>query len=231
MHLLRKKNRSLITSYLTMRKIIGLLGILLPISVVLGGFLFAHMELQESISSYYHSNMRDFLIGLLFVVALFLITYKGFEMIDDIITNLTGIFALGIVFFPPVNTIDPDMKVGIFLCDPNISSNMHDVFTLLFFVFLSINSLFLFTLSHKDKPKTPMKKVRNTIYIICGIVILVSVVCIIVYCVFLKHTFLYTYCPVLILETVALVSFGVSWLVKGEPLFLKDGKRAGKTTV
>ena len=65
---------------------------------------------------------------------------------------------------------------------------------------------------------TAMKKQRNRVYKICGIVILVSVAGIPIaglngifeYIKFLKPTF--------VLETIALVAFGISWLTKGEAI-------------
>ncbi|MEJ2664743.1 MAG: DUF998 domain-containing protein, partial [Spirochaetia bacterium] len=86
----RKKNRSIIISYIALRRLIGILGMLLPFICILGGLLFAALYVEPSISDYYYTNMRDFFVGLLFGVSLFLITYKGYELIDDIVTNTSA---------------------------------------------------------------------------------------------------------------------------------------------
>ena len=46
---------SLVLSYLTLRKAVGILGISLPVVLAVGGTIFCGLELQRSISSYYYS--------------------------------------------------------------------------------------------------------------------------------------------------------------------------------
>ena len=82
-------------------------------------------------------------------------------------------------------------------------------------------SLFLFTRSNPSGRMTKKKKERNRVYIICGVVIVISAVAIPIcqidgiweHIKFIK--------PTLILEILALEAFGFSWLVKGGFL-LKD---------
>ena len=77
-------------------------------------------------------------------------------------------------------------------------------------------SLFLFTKS--KGPVTTKKKQRNRVYRVCGIVILIAIAGIPILGIdsiweqikFLKPTF--------VLETIALVAFGISWLTKGEAI-------------
>jgi hypothetical protein len=216
------QNGSMIISYLTLRKLIGILGIALPVIVVLGGILQPVFFIQSSISSYYYTNMRDFFIGLLSVVALFLISYKGYEKIDNIVGNMSGAFALGIIFFPTAMLCDNDVNVGIFLIGDKISDFIHLTFAALFFLSLSFNSLFLFTKYNPDT-LTEEKKKRNIIYRVCGIIMLLAIVCIAVYVFLLKHTCVSKLHPVLFFEGIALLAFGISWLIKGETFF-KDKK-------
>jgi hypothetical protein len=65
------------------------------------------------------------------------------------------------------------------------------------------------------------KKHRNVIYRTCGIIMLLSIVLMSVYTLFLRETIITKSFPILIFEFVALLAFGVSWLVKGNTL-LKD---------
>ena len=48
---------------------------------------------------------------------------------------------------------------------------------------------------------------------------ILSIVCITVYTMFLRGTSMSASNPVLILESIALVAFGISWWVKGNTLF------------
>jgi hypothetical protein len=217
------REKSLIISYLTMRRLIGILGISLPFVVVLGGLAQVEPVLQGSISGYYYTNMHDFYVGILSGVALFLLSYKGYETIDDIVANMSGIFALGMIFFPTAMYSGKAVRVGMFLIDDNISEIVHLTFGGLFFLALSFNSYFLFTRRHPGVMGKEKKR-RNVIYRSCGIVMILAIGCITVYTIFFRRTFLAAMNPVLILESVALVAFGISWLVKGHTLF-KDKRK------
>lgn len=212
------REKSLIVSHLAMRRLIGILGISLPFIIVLGGITQGESDLQGSISGYYYTNMRDCLVGILSGVALFLLSYRGYETIDDIVANMSGVFALGMIFFPTAMYSGKSVRVGMFLVADNISEIIHLAFGTLFFLALSFNSLFLFTRRHPGVMGKEKKR-RNMIYRSCGIIMILAIVCITIYTIFLRGTFLSAGRPVLILESVALFAFGISWLVKGNTLF------------
>ena len=66
-------------AYRTLRRIVGLLGVLLPVLLAIGNpLLGARLELQSSISEYYGTAMRDVLVGFLFAIGLFLFSYHGY---------------------------------------------------------------------------------------------------------------------------------------------------------
>jgi hypothetical protein len=201
-----------------MRRLIGILGISLPIIVVFGGFIQSPLVIQGSLSGYYYTNMHDFFVGILCGVALFLLSYKGYEKIDDFVANLSGIFALGIIIFPTSMFSGKVVKVGIFLIDDTISEYIHLMFSALFFLSLSFNSIFLFTRRHPGVLGRAKKR-RNVIYRSCGIVMFLSIVCISFYTIFLRDMPISKIYPVMILESIALVAFGISWIVKGNTLF------------
>lgn len=216
------QNDVAIISYLSMRRMIGILGIALPVVVVAGGLIQNKIEIQPSISGYYYTNMRDFFIGILCIVSIFLISYKGYEKIDNLVGNLSGIFALGMVLFPTEMCNGTSSNVGIFLLNDNLSGYIHLTFGFLFFITLSFNSIFLFT---KRQPGhfNEAKRKRNLIYRLCGSIMILATLLIVVYTFFLRNTAFDKVYPVLILETIALLAFGISWLVKGNTFF-KDQK-------
>lgn len=208
---------NLIISYLAMRRMIGMLGIGLPFVVILGSSIHGESVLLGSLSSYYYTNVRDFFVGVLCGVALFLISYKGYETIDNIITKASGGFLLGVVAFPTSMFSGTVVRVGIFLIPDNVSQYLHLTFSILFLLLLAFNSMYLFT-RHGGHPSRE-KKIRNIVYRVCGVVMVSSVVCMVIYIAFLTDTFVSNFYPVLMLESIALISFGVSWLVKGHTLF------------
>ncbi len=216
------RNQRLIISYLTMRRFIGVLGIALPIVVVLGSILQNGFVIQGSISGYYYTNMRDFFVGLLCIVAMFLISYQGYEAIDNLVSTMSGLFAIGMIIFPTGKYCGKVVKVGMFLINDNISEYIHLTFGTLFFLALAFNSLFLFTRRH-SKILSHEKRRRNILYKVCGSIMIASMLLIIVYMFFFKETEIARFNPVLLLESIGLFAFGISWLVKGNTFF-KDQK-------
>lgn len=220
--LLRSKNVSPVISYKNLRRVIGIFGILLPLVCYLNGILFASTPLQPSISAYYYTNARDFFVGLLVAVGLFLMTYKGYETIDIVISTATGIAGIGVAAFPCMPPDNILIKTGIFQLPSNISNTIHLICAIIFFLLLAVNSIFIFTLTDKTKPPTANKKKRNIIYIICGCVILAMMILLLI--VMLVPSLIPFIGIVFVLESICLVAFGISWLVKGETLF-KDAKK------
>jgi len=208
----------IITTLLTMRRIIGILGMSLPFIVVVGGFLQNGFTVQSSISSYYYTNMRDIFIGVICIVGLYLISYRGYERIDDVVTNISGSLAFGVVVFPTSQTPVGSKRVGVFLLSQNVSQILHLTCASLLFLSLAFISIFLFTRTGQGSP-TPEKLKRNRVYVGSGVVMVISIVCMVMFVVFLEKTSLSRIDPLLVLEAVALTAFGVSWLVKGNTLF------------
>jgi hypothetical protein len=220
--MLRRKNRSIIVSYLTLRKLIGIMGMLLPLICVLGVILFSKpgvSTVYDSISYYYHTNMRDFFVGLLFVLSLFLVTYKGYELIDNIITIIIGIAGFGIAVFPCLVSKTSTIPVGIFQLNPKISNILHLISAAIFFILLGINSMCLFTLSDEEVIVNQMKIKRNIIYKVCGIIIFVSLAALAILYLAIGLDEMNQYRLVFIYETIMLLAFGTSWLVKGGTIY------------
>lgn len=200
------------TKYL--RKTIGKLGALLPIIVLVLSLIYGY-GFPDSISSTYYipSCITPFMI-ILGAASIILFCYKGYDKQDDIICTFAGIFALGICLFPCA-TKDliarwPELatlnKVGTFQITPSISGIAHNICAVGFFGLLSYNSLFLFTKSCGDM--TANKKKRNIIFRVCGISMIISLVAIVPISIF------EIWGGVWLIETVALIFFGISWLTK-----------------
>ncbi len=200
----------ILVSYLTLRRVVGILGILLPVLLVVGSSLVnSRLDIQNSISDYYGTEMRDIFVGVLFVVGLFLFAYRGYERKDDIAGDLACLFALGVALFPSTSASQAIRTV-------------HVISAAALFTVLSCFSLFLFTKTDKDV--LPRKKrIRNVIYVICGVIMLVCIASIALYHVLLRNTSVAAIKPVFWLESLALWVFGISWLIKGETL-LKDAQ-------
>ena len=193
-------------SYLALRKAVGWIGILFPFVLMLGLFLFFKGELvQQSISHYYHTQMGDVFVGALCAIALFMFFYTGYDEWDDWAGNAAGFFALGVAWFPTTE-MGPSNWIG----------KIHFTSATLLFLTLTIFSLWLFT--KKGSNPTPQKLKRNTIYRICGLIMIACLIAIAIYMNFIQNdnsesSFVFW------AETTALVAFGISWLTKGEVLY------------
>jgi hypothetical protein len=224
------KNSRYLISYLTLRKLVGALGILLPVILLAGSMLFFGCDhVETSISNYYHTNMGNVFVGVLCTFSVFLFTYKGPEKIDGIMGNLAGIFGAIAAICPTTFKDDICLPTGM---TPAIHEKytgiIHLTSAALFFLVLAYFSLFLFTKSN-GKP-TPEKLKRNKIYKICGYTMIACILLLIPY--FASESLklkLVHYKYVFCLETIALWAFGLSWLTKGEFL-LKDEEDNSRTT-
>jgi hypothetical protein len=221
---------SLLISYLSLRKAVGIIGVSLPIALVLGNWWIFHSNvIEDSISYYYYSGMRGVLVGSLWAIGVFLLSYRGYEKRDAVAGRLACAFALGVALFPTAREPGTCDIVHIFTvgrggCDvEHLVSLVHATCASFLFLTLAYFSLFLFTETHPNRKQemTKRKRERNIVYYICGWIIVASVAAILVLHIGLR---LSRFGPIPVLfgfESLAVVSFGVSWLVKGE-FVLKD---------
>ena len=192
-----------------LRCMIGWLGMILPWLVLVLSYACGFgWPGSVSITFFYYPCVAPFMV-ILGAAGVLLMCYHGYEAIDDIVNTLAGCFGLGICLFPTYPPASyPYDKVGMFMLDPVVSSNFHNVCAIGFFGLLIVNSLFLFTKNNGEMTKK--KKIRNIIYRVCAGAMLVSVIL----------CFVLTSCGinngVWIGEALALFFFGISWLTKAD---------------
>jgi hypothetical protein len=215
-------NTARLISHMTLRRAVGIIGISFPFILLLGSIIIGDCrEVQTHMSAYYHTIMRDPFVGILSALALLLFAYKGYDTLDNIAGNLGCLFALLTAFFPTSITDSlthciPDPIENGFTGTVHIFSAGGLLLTLAFF------SIFLFTKS-ADKP-TKMKGRRNRLYRVCGYIMVICIALIGLVYICDKPDFcarIKKHDPIFWLETLALLAFGTSWLVKGN-LILTD---------
>jgi hypothetical protein len=97
----RSRDRNeLIVSYLFLRRIVGWIGTLLPIVLLVGNGLFPGAPRPDSISGYYYTDMRNVFVGALCALGVFLVAYRGYDVADDVITDVAGLATIGVAFCP-----------------------------------------------------------------------------------------------------------------------------------
>lgn len=191
-----------------LRNALGILGMLLPIIVLVLSLVNGY-GFPDSISATYYFDpcITPFMI-ILGASSILLIYYQGYDLQDDIICTLAGIFALCICLFPCGNTTME--YVGTFQIPVAISALIHNLSAIAFFLLLAYNSLFLFTKSSGNM--TDKKKKRNLIFKICGIGMVVSLICIV------PLTIFDVWGGTWWVELFALMFFGISWLTKSNSI-------------
>jgi len=203
------------------RKLIGVLGLMLPFLLPI-----VEWEFFASISHYYYQSLSSLIfIIILSSFGLFLISYKGYaidttseKISDDVITNIGGLAALIVVLIPTschgstsavVDAICSTKIYPLLGHDSNILNAVHLVSAGIFILSMGWMSRYKFTRSNDKYTK---------LYRVCGNIVFAAVGCIVLLIILerlnvnfpLKDYYVY------IFEAVAVVPFGISWLVKGE---------------
>lgn len=203
----------LVLSYIGLRRAIGMSGLLLP--VVLGpiGWLVFGVPLQDNMSSYYHTPLRDVFVGTLFAIGIFLFCYRGYDWIENWTANLGCLAAIGLALLP----LDPDSDP---LRQDSWVGYMHTVCGAWFFLTLAFYSLYHFPRPQPEEAATS-DHLRNLIYRTSGVVILISMAAMGVYLFLLspeQRAVLDKYNALFWGEWVAVWAFSTAWLTKGHAL-------------
>jgi len=162
----------------------------------------------DSVSEYYYSGSVAIFTGILWAVAAFLFTYRGYDNPSrrwDVRTGkVASLAALGVALFPTA-ALDPFTRPSWWAEWMKV---VHYGSATLLFSCLTVYSLFLFPITGTPgNLPDPGKAKRNLIYRVCGW----GMVCMLIWVVvagLLKG-------PIFVPESLALMLFGVSWLTKG----------------
>ena len=215
-------------SFYRMRQALGWLGLALPV-VLIAGTLAMGNPLPPALSDFYYGPLGDLFVGILVTIGFFLLTYLGHLEPDRIlsdrnVSSVAGLAAIGIALFPN-DTLDPCL--GAKLPTLTISGTLHVVSAGVFIASTAVFTLVLFRRS--DEAPSPAKRRRNRIYLLCGLAIGLALLGLAVYFAVLdppQRCAIRGLRPVLWLEVMTIVAFGVSWLVKGRGVrALNEGHR------
>lgn len=195
------------------RQLIGYIGLLLPLLLIVVALwrdgVARWLEL-DSISAYYYSGAVAAFVGMLVALALFLFAYRGYQnkyaWADRWASNIAGAAALGVAFFPTgaptgVESLAWWAKwIGV----------VHYACAVTLFLMFAVFALWLFRLTPDGTAAEGNKRGRNRVYLACGITILGAIA----WAGYAGMNDRSIFWP----ESVALVAFSVSWLVKGYAL-------------
>ncbi len=200
----------LATAYTHLQQVVGIIAFLLPFVLAIGNMFFNGIELRGSISAYYYTPMGGVFVGALCALAVFLLSYNYRPLpkfrLDNILSTLASIVTLGVALFP--TTSDSPTASG----SEKVMATLHLVCACALFVLLAYFSLFLFTQTASGVVVTPEKARRNQIYRVCGAVIVATIALVVVSNIVDPPS---SWHSLFWLESVGVVAFGISWLVKG----------------
>lgn len=252
----RIAENKLIVSYLTLRRLIGWLGVTLPVVIYLGNWLiFTHRvgsclmpssNVPYSLSGYYYTHMRGLFTGTFSALGVFLVAYNGYDLRDQLTSTAAGLAAIGIAIFPtkrPDNfltaqggTCGPRIQV-LYNASPDQSwiALGHNISLIVLLSALFVMAL-LFTKkgseseqAAKNDQERNRKKRNNSIYRFSAAGIAAGGLGAIVQA-FLPASVQARTPWLFWFEFVAIIAFGVAWFVKGEaqkPL-AKSGARLAR---
>lgn len=186
------------------RFMLGAICGLLPLACLLFGYLgeLRGINLPEwynSISATYFANSNMCMIGALCLCSFFLFTYKGYDLGDRAYTLVAAVSALLIVACPCAAA--PMNFMGLLALPTKLSDIVHMVAAIALF-----GSFALMTLTQFTKGR---HKRRNTIYRICGSIMLAFMAVVALASVFGWPGYMTMICEAGMLE-----AFAFAWIVK-----------------
>ena len=215
-----------VRSYLIMRVFIGSLAIALPFMLVLGdGIGFgADPFPRGSLSSYFFSGTREIFVGTLCATAVFLITYKVAERnLDNTLSVLAGIAVLAVAMFPTNPPRNADLTPLQERLGESVVATIHYISAATFIGSLAVISYFFGKREGRRPPREGKRSPEfwKRYHQLCAAAIAAAIAWIIL-------TELAGGVPrgLLYGEIVAVVAFGLSWLMKGLELDILRGTRA-----
>lgn len=216
--------------------IVGLMGFFLPFLL----WFFTYLDVKlccplESISHYYYTRAGGVFVVIMSMLALLLLNFKGEKPIDFIISFIAGIFSIIVLLFPTDNISNISSRClnpsQIDSCVTFISKNatresFHYISAGIFLSCLAFMSLYSFARVKEWQVKENgdvklNKKYRNIIYYSMGIIMICAMLFIYFGPKILSQEIYNEYCLTFWLESVAVCSFGISWIIKSKRV-LKD---------
>ena len=223
-----------VLSSLGLRRAVGLSGFVLPVVLAVGGWSLG-VPLQDNISSYYHTPMRDVFVGVLSAMGVFLFCYRGTDWVENWTANIGSVAAIGVAMFPLDPASDP-------LLQRSVIGYLHTFFGGVLFITFAFYSLYHFPqrrFSIADVAVIPDDQMppgsvgdtggagdaiaanqieRDAVYRTSGLVILASMILMGGYLLLTPpwlKTWLNDYNFLFWMESIATWSFAAAWLTKG----------------
>ena len=208
-------DKPLVVSYVSIRRAIGFSGLFLPLLLGPIGYFVFGIEIQDNMSEYYHTPLRNGFVGILCALGIFLYCYRGYDWVENWTANLGCVFALAIAFCPLDEKSDP-------LSQSSLVGLAHTAAGGAFFLVLGFYSFFHFpTVRRNNIENEPHLQQRDFVYRTSGIVIFLTLIAMGIYLFLLPahaKEIANKYNALFWLEWIALWAFAAAWLMKGRTI-------------
>lgn len=226
------RQRLYLRAYLWQRILIGTLGMLLPVILVLCDWwlLSGSFAARGSMSAYYFSGMRDVFVGVLFAIAVFLLTYKAFDKgFENVATVLAGLAAITVALFPTNGPHDvggdfPPTPLQESLGEGTVARVHYGAAVALLVLLALLSALFGIKEGRRGEAGRRRRRFWRGFHIGCAVVIGLALVYALAAA---RWHVLEIPQSLLVGEGVAVFAFGLSWLWKGAERGMLGGPSPG----
>jgi len=155
------------SSFIVQRRGMALLAAIFPAAFLASSYVLNRTDFQTSLSAYYWTLdlERNFFVGVLCAVGVFLLLYKGYTTLEDRILDLAGVAAVGVAFFP----MDENGDCG------TSGLSLHGTFAVIFFVCIAFICVFMSKHSLEDMTDQRRKALFTRAYKLCSGVMVLSI--------------------------------------------------------
>ena len=204
---MRFQRTSPIFDYKALRLMLGIIAFVMPFLVT----LIARTPLA-SISASYHTEARDFFVGLLFIVGALMLAYNGHTTREALASKIAALSAIVVALFPTSQSCGSSSSTSV----------IHFSAAVLLFLILAYFCFWPFR--ENTKGKAGKRGVRAKFYFACGCVMVVCMLVGLIGKLVFSCETMNAWSVIYWVEAIALGAFGVAWVVAGKviPLLVDD---------
>ena len=158
------------------------------------------VEMQESMSAFYHTDMRNTFVGMLVAIGVCLYAYKGFTEFENYALTFAGIFLVGVAMLP---TSKPEGVVADFT-----APTLHNICAIIFFALIVV--VCLFARDSGQRNPEDFKQIYRIIAALMFIVLIFGILTL----VFTESVKAQFPTAIFWLEFAAIFVFGAYWIAK-----------------
>ena len=224
-----EQDNELVLSYNAVRIAVGVTALTLPIMLLLISS-YTNTPFFPTMSDCYHGPARDYFVGALCAIAVFMASYKGYDrkpdesvwLTDRKISMAIAICAVLVAFVPTVSeaggvndTFLAQLFVRAFGANATYVHYAAAVLLLGFFAVMCLVNFRRSSTAPEDMDRA--KRFKNRLFLVCGVIVVVGMTVGFAANYLLDETFVARLRLIFWVEVVAVWAFSIAWLVKGEP--------------